>query len=204
MTDDLATKEKILAATVALLKEEENPDRITVRQIAERAGVAVGAINYHFQSKDSLVNRAIRQMITDAATPWYESARRDDSDPATQLRQLTKDGVTAAFRYHKMSTHSLIYWVLNSEFEVETQILPLLREIYGQRKGETELRLLAFELVTTIQVAVLRRDAFRRFVGIDLKSAAEREAMLDTLISHLLETPEANHSSPPGPSASTS
>lgn len=185
-SDDLTTRERILAVTVALLKEKDDSDRITIRQVADRAGVAIGAINYHFQSKGNLIDLAIGRMITDAATPWYQFARGDDADPVTQLRRLTKDGVTAAFRYHKMSTHSLTHWVLNGDFEVETQILPLLREAFGRRKSETELRLLAFQFVVTIQVAVIRRPAFRRFVGIDLDSPAEREAMLDTLIDQLV------------------
>ena len=44
-------KEQIINAAIDLIKETNGSiDKITIRQIAKRAGVGVGLINYHFQS----------------------------------------------------------------------------------------------------------------------------------------------------------
>ena len=65
----LNAKERILQAAIELLAEFET---ITVRQIAERAEVGIGSINYHFQSKDNLLNEAVGRMMGDQAARWYE------------------------------------------------------------------------------------------------------------------------------------
>lgn len=68
---DVAADERIIRTAMEILVEEEEPERITVRQIAQRAGVAVGAINYHFQSKEDLLSEAVGRIFDDAATILY-------------------------------------------------------------------------------------------------------------------------------------
>lgn len=55
----------------------------TSRAIADRAGVALGAITYHFGSKDEL----IAQVLVGAVRQWLEpglAVLRSDADPATR------------------------------------------------------------------------------------------------------------------------
>lgn len=52
-TQDHATASKIRDAALALFGDQ-GIDATTVRQIAERAGVPVGLVNYHFGSKEGL------------------------------------------------------------------------------------------------------------------------------------------------------
>ena len=52
---DLDAKTKIIHATKDFLDQGVDPDKITVRKIAEQAGVGVGLINYHFQTRDNLL-----------------------------------------------------------------------------------------------------------------------------------------------------
>ncbi len=54
-----ATKKKIIGATLDLLDQSENPEDITVRKIAEAAGIGPGLISYHYQSRDNLINEAV-------------------------------------------------------------------------------------------------------------------------------------------------
>ena len=49
-------KELLIGQTIALIKESDGkPESITARAIAQRSGVALGLINYHFGSKDNLL-----------------------------------------------------------------------------------------------------------------------------------------------------
>ena len=61
--DELDPRERILQAAIAILGEEADPESITVRQIAARAEVGTGLINYHFGSKDALLNEAIGTLM---------------------------------------------------------------------------------------------------------------------------------------------
>ncbi len=49
---DKGIKEKIIHATIELIKKHGDISKITVRDIAANAGVGIGLINYHFQTKD--------------------------------------------------------------------------------------------------------------------------------------------------------
>ena len=52
------TRESVLAVTKQLVAEK-GPDGTTVRDITEASGANVAAVNYHFSSKDNLVNIAL-------------------------------------------------------------------------------------------------------------------------------------------------
>lgn len=58
----LSTKERIIRVTMDMIAEE-GLQNITIRKIAARAGVNVAAVNYHFGSKDVLINEALRNVI---------------------------------------------------------------------------------------------------------------------------------------------
>jgi len=52
------TEQKILATAIDCINEE-GINKVTVRMIAERAGVNVAAVNYYFRSKDRMMQEAM-------------------------------------------------------------------------------------------------------------------------------------------------
>lgn len=52
-------KEKIIAAAIALIKEQ-GADCITVRRVCEKADIATGTFYYHFRNKDDLMMHFVR------------------------------------------------------------------------------------------------------------------------------------------------
>ena len=67
-------------------------------------------------------------------------------------------------------------------------IIPILREIFAMTKTEKELRVLAFQIITPLQFASIRNDAFRAYAGIDLFNEEQRNATIDMLIDNILTT----------------
>ena len=61
---DITTRNAILKAAFELLSTDNVKD-ITVRRIANHANVAVSAINYHFQSKENLIDYSIKSGVGD-------------------------------------------------------------------------------------------------------------------------------------------
>ena len=49
------TKEKLLDATVNLMKSCDNPEKVTSRAIADEAGVPLGMVNYCYGSREGLL-----------------------------------------------------------------------------------------------------------------------------------------------------
>lgn len=180
--DNLNAKERILRAAMALLEETDNVEDITVRDIADRANVGIGSINYHFRSKDFLLNEAVGQLMGDQAARWHQSVDDQDPDAVERLKMLLKDTANVAFRYPKLSHIAISHALLQGNMEPVQLILPLLREIIGKSKDEVEIRLIAFQLITVTQVTFLRADAFRLYSGVNIFDEKQRNNMVDLLV----------------------
>jgi len=63
MEKAISTREAILLATVDCI-EEQGLDQLTIRMIAEKAGANIASINYHFRSKDQLIEEALTTTVT--------------------------------------------------------------------------------------------------------------------------------------------
>lgn len=181
-------KDRIFQAAIDLLIEIDDPETITVRQIADKAGVGIGSINYHFQSRDNLLNQAVTQVLGDQAARWYMQIEEGDHDPVDRLMMLLVDTAATAYRYEKLSRIAISHALLKGNMEPSQLILPLLREIYGKSKDESELRLIAFQLITTTQVLFLRDSAFRLYSGINILDEIQRKKVIETLVHNLVTT----------------
>lgn len=81
-----ATKAKVLTATIECLVERGYADTST-RHIARRAGVTVGALQHHFESKAELMAAALRQLGDRMADDFLAQAPTA-GDPEERVAQL--------------------------------------------------------------------------------------------------------------------
>jgi AcrR family transcriptional regulator len=186
---ELDPKKRILQAAMELLNEQE-PETITVRQIAERAQVGVGLINYHFQTRDNLLNEAVGGSMGEVAAQWLQANEGKQDDPVLRLKNLLKETSNIGVRFPAQLRVSISFELQHGNFSVAQMLIPILREIFGMTKSEKELRVLAFQIITPLQLASIRNDAFRAYAGIDLFNEEQRNAMIDMLIDNILTTKE--------------
>lgn len=184
--NELDARERILNATIDLLNAEPDVDKITVRRIAERAGVGIGLINYHFQSKENLFNEVVTASFGALEDQWRETLAGMEADPVTKLKTLLKVNAKVAISNPRLAHITVSHIVLHREIDVPYVILPLLKEFYGAEKSETELKMIAVAIVITMQVAFLRTDAFRRYIGIDVYDDEQRDQWIDTFVDTLV------------------
>lgn len=59
----LTTKDKILDAIIAYIKEEPSLDHVSMTQIAQRAGIGKSTVYDYFETKDALVEEAYLYLI---------------------------------------------------------------------------------------------------------------------------------------------
>jgi TetR/AcrR family transcriptional regulator, regulator of cefoperazone and chloramphenicol sensitivity len=85
--EDLTTQAKILDATVKLLYTT-SPGELTTRKIAAEADVNIAAINYHFRSKEELVNRAMEAATATAFEKGIGVLLAPNRDPVERLRDF--------------------------------------------------------------------------------------------------------------------
>lgn len=179
-------RQHIIHVTVEMLKAADDPSALTVRQIAEHAEIGVGSINYYFGSKDNLIAESIWQMIGSVAADWYTPDSNSEVDAETRLRQLFKQSARVMTQYRKYMEIGIRHVIETGEMQAKNLILPLLREIVGETKSDIELRLLAFQLVTSLQVAFLNLEQLGTFLGVDVKESFTIDSIIDLTIDNLI------------------
>jgi AcrR family transcriptional regulator len=96
--EELPTREKILDAAVKLLYGAQ-PREITTRKIAGEAGVNIAAINYHFRSKDELIDEAVRAATAAAFEMGMKMLRAPGKPAEERLRSFLAGYATGLVKF---------------------------------------------------------------------------------------------------------
>lgn len=174
-------KDQLIQATMKLLTESKNPSKITARQIANEAGANLAMINYYFSSKDALVNIAVNKLMADRADELKEI--RDKQIPAKQKIMeflITMTDMTIDFT--ELTKPTIPYLLLEGEIELPYYILPMIKECCGDKKTETECRIIAYQLISFLQLVFYRSSDFLKLTGIDIIDKKQRDTMLQVVL----------------------
>lgn len=178
------SKQKLLDATVELLQTDHNVERATARNIAALAGVNQAMINYHYGSKDALVKLAVDRVIYERA----EHLRRGglgEGTPHRQLRRFLIDMALVVLEYESITRPPMPYVILECPLDTPLYILPLVRECCPAR-GETECRVIAYELIAFIQLVFYRREDFTKYAGLSGEEPQQVIELIDMQLRLLL------------------
>ncbi|MCC0661391.1 TetR/AcrR family transcriptional regulator [Clostridioides sp. ZZV14-6154] len=183
---DKDARERIIEVTLRILEEVEDVDKITVRQIAERAGVGVGLINYHFKTKDNLLSIAIGDTMSNIITELsYDSVYTLDS--VENLKDLLKRLCDIGIHYDKVLPFILNQCIINGNMQAQLAIIPILRNIFGDEKDEMSLRTIALQIILPIQMAALSPESFQLYSGTNIKVKHQRDNFIDILIENIIK-----------------
>jgi len=182
-----AVKERILQAAMELLKSEGDVPGVSMRKIARRAGVAVSMINYHYQTKDNLMAKAVDRYITAVITASSGEGGQADQDTVEGMRTNLKHAVDFIARNPGIARVSIFQDLekaspVDNSSRIVSSVLKSLRKIYGRRRSETELKLLAFMQVAAIQQIFLRAEVFLQTTGLDFFIDPDRDRIADMII----------------------
>jgi hypothetical protein len=104
----------------------------------------------------------------------------------TRLRQMFKEGMRLALTYPQNMRIGLLHVFETGNMQAKSLILPLLREIVGADKQGIELRMLAFQLVGTVELAFLTLDQLCEFLGVDPSDEATIDTIVDIAVDNLI------------------
>ncbi len=181
---DIEARERILTAVREMLEEGVDPESITVRKIAARAGVGIGTVSYHFHSKDRLVYEAVAGQMSNLAGVM---ALGEGSGTARQrLRQFFLETAELALRYSAVFRAQMSYDIIHGDMSICYHITPLLKEHFNGAKTDLDIKLIALQLVSTLQAILLKMEAFQRYAGVDVRNAYQREEALDAILDSVL------------------
>lgn len=191
--ENMAKKEqdarnRIIEAAIEIMQEVPDIEKITVRQIAERANVGIGTLNYHFNSKDNLLSIAVSKIMANTIDDLWKSTQNPAMDPVENLKSMLKKVCNIGASQKKLTQFMLTQLLANGDMKTSLYLVPFLKEIYKDTKEEVELRILALQLLQPIQIAGISPSDFLMYSGIDFYEETERNRFIDLLVDNMIET----------------
>lgn len=184
---DQDAKERIIKAAAEILDEVNDIEKITVRQIAQRANVGIGLINYHFRSKDNLFGMVVGKMMAEKAAGFITPGNYSNLEPVAKLKAMLKELYSLGSQYEKLNQFTIMKGIQNGDIQTQLFIIPVLREIFGNSADEMQLRIIAMQIILPIQVTALCPSSFKIYSGIELHNEIQRNIFIDNLIDNLVK-----------------
>lgn len=186
-------KEIIIKTTTELIEQSGGDIKtITTRAIAEKSGVALGLINYHFENKEKLialcVQRIISQVLMQFAPDKTDYTKADGLTDKERLISFARQ--TFDFLY---ANPSIIKISILSDF---TDYLPRCNSAFTQMGfrfallgniPESRKQLIAFSLTSIMQTAFLSGENSIAITGYNLMEKAQRDRFISDTVSMLME-----------------
>lgn len=188
-------KDRIIKATTQLIEESDgNPNSITARKIAERAGVALGLINYHFTSKDNLISICVQRILNGIIMCFIpEDEGIEVPSDMERVADRTKKVLDFMFRFPTVYGLSVLEDLSNYKVKSNTVNTQKGISLAIDRKNmdEDTKRLLVFMLTASIQSAFLASQVSKDVLGYDLSVKEERDACAERMTAILFEGAKA-------------
>lgn len=131
----LQRRVQLIEATIEVLAERGYA-RATLSDVAGRAGLSHGLVNFHFQSKDLLLSETLGYLSEEYRETWQGALEAAGQAPAAQLDAL----IRASFAPQIFTPTRLAAWVA---FWGEAQSRPLYQDRCGARDDDYDARLQA-------------------------------------------------------------
>jgi len=183
---NIDSKERILETMVNLLMEEKDVYKITTRQIAELANVNSALINYYYQSKENLVYKAVEFCMENIAKKIFAEDMQNENPPVTRLKNMIRAFSNFAFNNYYLSEIAVSNEIKHGSIGTSTAILPLLSEIFKEKKTEVDLKLIAMQIIIPMQVMFLNADDYKGHLKKDILNEQIRNELIDQMIDNVL------------------
>lgn len=185
------TRSKIMRAAVDMIGREGNLG-VTIREIADKAGVNVAAINYHFSSKENLLEE-VERVTMERVTSIYNCLLDGSESPRERLINWADELMRYLIDYP-----GIIYMIgtriLQSEnksaglgeylSDSDVRLNPVVRELTGI-SDERLLSFKALQLISGVVYPTLIYSGTKKALGQIISSERVRKSYLVVLVDSL-------------------
>lgn len=173
-------KERIISQTILLIENSDGlVENITIRDIAQKADVAIGLINYHFGSKKELVEVCVQRIISHVMRTFPGKgtvvANSDTDDKESEsIAVFTARVFSFLIQNPEISKISMLGDLSQPSATSNSSVsYRAIVNAISDTESETIAKIKAFMLLSTIQSAFLNRQISRELLGLDLNNEDE-------------------------------
>lgn len=186
LKNEIEAREKIISATTRLIRHYGDTTKITVRDIAEKSGVGVGLINYHFQTKDKLINLCVQRIISQFLEEIERLHNTLDMTPIDKLRYIFKSMASYISANPGISRISMLtdlnLGCIGDNTDHSTRLhFKELKENWNGHKTDKEIYMLLHVIISSIQIAFLRNHILKENISMDFYDSKQRDEFIDAL-----------------------
>ncbi len=191
--ENKTTKEKILHATLEIIGSK-GVQYVTTRKIAAQADVNVAAINYHFGSKDNVVNEALKTFTYKLMKP-FEHLDDLTVPPEERLRNFLRSYADSTLEYPDVFRNFIDQVMHNSNLSFEyiefmkkvgwEKLKALIREI-TLANDEDILLMKIFQMFSSLEFPVLMGAKMKKLSQFDYYDKDCRYKYVDLVLKSLI------------------
>lgn len=181
-------KNLIIDTTITLIqKTNGNPEHVTNRDICKEAGIAISQINYHFQTKEQLLNQCVQKMVAHMISGFKNYLHQTTNlSSIEKLENILNMIFTYLYENENLAFISIITDHKSPSSNDNTaQTLevwkPLIYDICVEKNiSDPDLRCIL--LIQSLQGIYLRTDLINKELQIDLRDSIERSSFLHKIL----------------------
>ena len=177
------TKENIVANTIALIRESSgDTESISIRKIAERAGIGIGLVNHYFQSKEHLIEVCVQTIISDVIRTF--SPETNESQTPVEITKCVARQVMDFLMDNSQIARVSIMGDCRQPKTADNTMKTVLGFAHCLSGGQiTDMHTKsAFMITSVLQAAFLRKDVLRECLHVDFYDSEQRGLFIDQLI----------------------
>ena len=184
-------KERIIRSTIELIEQGSGDiGEITTRMIAEKTGIGISLIHYHFQTKDRLVELCVQRIITGVIEDFRPSVAAADHllTRITAVAQQVADFLASNPAISRISILGDLAQPALRDNTALTMAGFAAAWQGGNRNGEPgapDVKTAVFALTALIQSAFLRKELSRELFGYDMENKEERDRFIGWIADRL-------------------
>lgn len=190
----VSTMENIVLATIDCI-EKEGIQSITIRGIAREAGVNSAAINYHYGSKEKLINTALNRTLEEMTKMPSETLDLQNRTPKELLQIFLETFMSGAIQWPGITKAHLYNPLIKNDYSnlfVKRFNSFLDDLIYRIKKlktnwKENELRFTLIQLISAVTLPALMPKLFTDFSNLNFEDEENRRAYIENLLHHYIE-----------------
>lgn len=186
-------KQRIILATIECI-ESEGFQNLTIRKIANKAGVNVAAINYHFGSKKQLLSIIMASTLQESfVNNLNDYAELWGNDTRTALKLFLSDTLSGAVQHPNITRAHFaeIFNQNNLDAPVLKQLtiflenfLNLIKPVLKQQDDTSKVSVV--QLFGIILLVGMMPEIFTEFLQLDLRQQENQKIFIEILLENFI------------------